>query len=62
MTCRRCAARVEEAFAAHGMAANVNLTAHSAVVRSKQPCTDSELGSIVRSCGYKFLRSERDTD
>lgn len=53
MTCKNCAARVENAFNRRdGFWASVDLKKATAVVRSKQPVTEEELEAIVLNAGY----------
>lgn len=53
MTCKNCAARIENAFNTTGsFYAAVNLGQKSAVVHSKEKTTEEELRKIVAKCGY----------
>lgn len=53
MTCKNCAARIENKFnQAEGYYANVNLRKNSALVRTKTEVEDGELKSIVAKAGY----------
>lgn len=60
MTCKNCAARVENAFnKTEGFFAQVNLRKNTALVRAKESVTDGELKSIVAKAGYHVTAIEK---
>ncbi len=59
MTCKNCAARVENTFnKTEGFLAQVNLRKNTALVHSKEAVTDGELKSIVAKAGYHVTAIE----
>ena len=56
MTCENCARRVENALnALEGVWASVDLSRHSAIVRTKEEISESRLRQAVTDAGYVVL-------
>lgn len=60
MTCKNCAARIENTFnKTEGFLAQVNLRKNNALIHTKEEVTDGELKSIVAKAGYHVTAIER---
>ncbi len=56
MTCKNCAARIENAFNGTGdYFAAVNLNKKRATIRAKAETTETELRRLVAKCGYSVV-------